>query len=62
MIITTTLGGIAGAIASVLTGMWCGVGVLGLIGLYMLGGTVSFAITLLIALKMQAQRPDQGDH
>ncbi|WP_386685041.1 hypothetical protein [Loktanella sp. R86503] len=62
MIITTTLGGIAGAIASVLTGMWCGVGVLGLIGLYMLGGTVSFAITLLIALKMQAQGPDQGDH
>ncbi|MBU0780259.1 MAG: hypothetical protein KKC72_09475 [Alphaproteobacteria bacterium] len=62
MIITTTLGGIAGAIASVLTGMWCGLGVLGLIGLYILGGTVSFAITFLITLKMQAQRPDQGDH
>ena len=60
MIITTTLGGVAGAIASVLTGMWCGVGVFGLIGLYILGGTVSFAITFLITLRMQAQHPDDG--
>ena len=62
MIITSTLGGIAGAIASVLTGVWCGVGLPGLVGLYILGGTISFVITLLIAARMQAHRHDRADH
>ncbi len=62
MIITSTLGGTAGAVASVLAGMWWGVGLLGLVGLYTLGGTISFLITLLITMKMRSQTHDISEH
>ncbi|MCF7702192.1 hypothetical protein [Loktanella sp. M215] len=50
MIILCILGGIVGAFAGVLTGLWYGIDLLGLVSLYLLCGTVSFVITLAIAI------------
>jgi hypothetical protein len=61
MIVVYMLGGIAGASACVLTGLWWGVGLLGLVALYMFGGNVSFVITLLIVLTTRPDRSSDTD-
>ncbi|MBU2360302.1 MAG: hypothetical protein KKB02_15470 [Alphaproteobacteria bacterium] len=53
MIIACVLGGILGAFVSVLTGLWCGIGLPGLIALHVLGGTISFVVSLAVAMAVQ---------
>ena len=58
MIIASLLGGVTGAVAFVLAGLWWGVGLPGLLALYVLGGAVSFGITVLVAMQMQDRVSD----
>ena len=53
MIIACILGGIVGAFVSVLTGLWYGIGLPGLIALHVLGGTISFVVTLAVGMAAQ---------
>ena len=53
MIIASMLGGLTGAVTFVLIGLWYGVSLPGLMSLYIIGGALSFVITLLVAMRTQ---------
>ena len=57
MIIASLLGGVTGAVAFVLAGLWCGVGPVGLLALYVLGGSVCLGFTVLVAMQLQDRVP-----
>ena len=65
MIVACLLVAEIGALASVRAGLWCGVGMPGLLAIYVLGGSAGLCIAGLVASRLQdgttaPQRPEQA--
>ena len=64
MIVACLLVAVIGNVASVLARLWCGVGLPGLLAIYLLGGFAGLCIAELVASRLQdgATAPQRPEH